>query len=92
MTTVISVKLDKQVKDSAQEVAKSMGLTLSALINSYLRQVSVTRRVQLYAPEVATPKMEKLLAEIEADIKRGDTVGPFNSAQEFLDKLHKKPQ
>ena len=51
MTTVVSIKLDKEVKDSAREVAESAGLTLSALINSYLRQVIATRRIELYAPE-----------------------------------------
>lgn len=42
MNTVISVELESEVKASAQEDAKSAGLTLSALINSYLRQVAAT--------------------------------------------------
>ena len=49
-STVISVKLDKDVKASAQEVAKSAGLTLSTLVNSYLLHVASTRRIELYAP------------------------------------------
>ena len=64
MKTVISVKIDKDVKESAQEVAKSAGLTLSTLVNSYLRQVSATRRIELYAPEQMTPQLEKLIAEV----------------------------
>ena len=59
MNTVISVKLDKDIKESAQEVARSAGLTISALINSYLRQVVATRRIELYAPESMTPNLEK---------------------------------
>ncbi len=89
MTTVISVKLDKRVKDSAQEVAKSMGLTLSALINSYLRQVSASRQVTLYAPEVATPQMEKIIAEAEAEIAAGEVSEGFESVDEFLAELKK---
>lgn len=42
MKTVISVRIDKQVKASAQEVAESAGLKISTLINAYLRQVAAT--------------------------------------------------
>lgn len=91
-TTVISVKIDKDVKASAQEVAKSAGLTLSTLVNSYLRQVAATRRIEIYAPEPMTPKLEKLIAEVEAELKKGDTVGPFDNVDDFLAKLHQHPQ
>ncbi|MBP9761666.1 type II toxin-antitoxin system RelB/DinJ family antitoxin [Candidatus Saccharibacteria bacterium] len=89
MSTVISVKLDSDVKQSAQEVAKSAGLTLSALINSYLRQVAATRRIELYAPEPMTPNLESLIAEVEAELERGEASQPFTSATDFLADLKK---
>ena len=92
MNTVISVKIDKDVKTSAQEVAKSAGLTISTLVNAYLRQVAATRRIEIYAPEPMTPKLEKLIAGVEAELKKGDTVGPFSNVDDFLAKLHQKPQ
>lgn len=88
-TTVISVKLDKDVKASAQEVAKSAGLTLSSLVNAYLRQVSATRRIELYAPEPMTPKLEKLIAEVEAELKDGKASNEFANVDEFLADLKK---
>lgn len=91
MNTVLTVKIDPAVKKSAQEVAQSMGLTLSALVNTYLRQVSITRRVELFAPEIATPQMEKIIAEAEKEIAAGEVSGPFNTVEEFLEELHKKP-
>lgn len=89
MKTVISVKIDKDVKDSAQEVAQSAGLTLSTLVNSYLRQVSATRRIELYAPEQMTPKLEKLIEEVEAELKSGQVSKEFDSVEEFLADLKK---
>ncbi|MBL8121856.1 type II toxin-antitoxin system RelB/DinJ family antitoxin [Candidatus Saccharibacteria bacterium] len=89
MNTVISVKLDSEVKQSAQEVAKSAGLTLSALINSYLRQVAATRRIELYAPEPMTPKLEALIAEVEAELASGTVSKPFSTADDFLADLKK---
>ncbi|MDP2631066.1 MAG: DUF6364 family protein [Candidatus Uhrbacteria bacterium] len=89
MTTVISIKLDKEVRDSAREVAQSAGLTLSALVNTYLRQVIATRRIELYAPEPMTPKLEKMIARAEKDIAVGRISKKFASANDFLADLKK---
>lgn len=87
MNTVISVKIDSDVKASAQEVAKSAGLTLSALVNAYLRQVSATRRIELYAPEPMTPHLEKLVAEVEAELAAGKASKDFTDVEAFLADL-----
>lgn len=89
MNTVISVKVDTEVKASAQEVAKSAGLTLSTLVNAYLRQVAATRRIELYAPEPMTPHLTKLIAEVEAELANGQASLPFNTAEDFLADLKK---
>ena len=87
MNTVISVKIDKDVKESAQEVAKSAGLTLSTLVNAYLRQVAATRRIELYAPEPMTPHLEKLIAEVERSIKAGNVSRSFDNADDLIADL-----
>lgn len=86
---MISVKLDRDVKESAQAVAKSAGLTLSALINAYLRQVVATRRIELYAPEPMTPKLEELIAQVEAELTKGKASQVFSTADDFLADLKK---
>ena len=86
-SSVISVKLDRDIKESAQEVAKSAGLTLSALINSYLHQVVATRRIELYAPEPMTPKLEQLIAEVEKELHSGKASQRFENADDFLRDL-----
>ena len=92
MNTVISVKVDRSVKESAQEVAKSAGLTLSTLINVYLRQVAATRRIEIYAPEQMTPKLEGMIAEMEAEMAAEKAAGitrePFTNADDFLAALN----
>lgn len=89
MNTVISVKVDKDVKASAQEVAKSAGLTLSTLVNAYLRQVVATRRIELFAPEQMTPKLEKLIASVEAELAAGKVSKKFTNVEDFLADLKK---
>jgi len=87
MQTVISVKVDKDVKESAQAVAKSAGLSLSALVNSYLRQVVATRRIELYAPEEMTPKLEGLIAAVEAEITAGKVSPSYKNVDSFVAAL-----
>lgn len=89
MSTVISVRTDQNVKKAAQQVAKSAGISLSSLINSYLRQIIVTRRIELYAPEPMTPKLEGLIAEVEAELKSGNISQQFSNPTDFLADLKK---
>ena len=83
--TVISVKTDKATKEAAQEVAKSMGLNLSTLLNSYLKQVIYTRRVELFAPEQMTPRLEKAIL---ASIKSGVSPRSYTTAKDFIEDLN----
>lgn len=89
MKTVISVKIDKDVKASAQEIARSTGLTLSGLVNAYLRQVVATRRIEFYAPEPMTPKLERLISKAEVERKAGKVSRQFVNVDDFLAELKK---
>lgn len=89
MNTVISLRIKKDIKESATKVAQSAGITLSALINSYLHQVVATRRIELYAPEPMTPKLEGLIAQIESELADGAVSKKFTSAKDFLTDLKK---
>ena len=87
MKTAISVKVDKEVKERAQEVAASAGITLSALVNSYLTQVAASRRIEIYAPEQMTPKLEKLIEEVEKERSAGQASKSFDRVEEFIADL-----
>lgn len=87
MRTVISVRVDKDVKEAAQEVAKSAGLTLGTLVNSYLKQIVATRRIELFAPEPMTPALEKLIEEVEVELNSGKASKAFDNADDFLADL-----
>ena len=89
MNTVISVRTHTDVKKAAQEVAKSAGISLSTLINSYLHQIIATRRIELYAPEKMTPKLEGLIEEVELELKSGKVSKKFTNAEDFLKDLKK---
>jgi len=87
VNTVISVRTDKKIKNEATKVANSAGISLSALINSYLRQIVATRRIEIYAPEPMTSKLEALIAEVEAELEDGKVSKEFSNAKDFLADL-----
>ncbi len=91
-STTISFKIDKTLKAQAQATTKSIGIPLSTLINAYLRDLVATGRVEFTASETMTPQMERIIAQAEAEIVRGDTVGPFtlDESEAFLDALVNK--
>ncbi len=86
--TTMSFKIDKTLKDRAQQTAKSIGIPLSTLINAYLNDVVATGHVEFTASEQMTPQMERIIEEVEAEITRDETYGPFNSVDEMLTSLH----
>jgi addiction module RelB/DinJ family antitoxin len=86
-TTTMSLKVDKTLKARAQQTAKSIGIPLSTLINAYLNEMVTTGRVEFTASERMTPQMERVIAEAEAEIARGETIGPFKTPEEMFAAL-----
>jgi len=94
MKTVLNVKTDKKLKESAQKVSKEMGVPLSILVNNYLRKLIEEKGVYIaasYKREVPKPHVAKRWAKIDKDIKAGRNLSPgFTSIQEmdkYLDSL-----
>jgi len=86
-TTILSLKTKKQVKELAQLRAKQLGIPLGTLVNAFLRDLGQTGEVRFTIAEPITPKMEKIIEEMRAEIAAGDTYGPFtpDEAINFLD-------
>ncbi|MCK5044462.1 type II toxin-antitoxin system RelB/DinJ family antitoxin [Candidatus Parcubacteria bacterium] len=74
MRTVINVKTEKEVKTRAQKLAKEMGLSLSAVINAYLKQFIRDREVHFSITPQMFPELENLLGKIEFDIQSGRNI------------------
>jgi addiction module RelB/DinJ family antitoxin len=88
MKTVLNVKTDRETKEEAQKIARDLGLTLSAIVNAYLKQVVRDRDVYYSTAYRMSPKLEKELEKIESDIKlRRNIFGPFNTADEMIEHL-----
>ncbi len=84
----ITIKIDASLKQEAQKLAKSLGLSLSAIIENQLREVVRDRRVVFEEELIPNKKTAKMLREIQAEIKAGHNLnGPFKTFEELEEHL-----
>jgi len=84
MKTVINIKADKDIKKGAQKIAQELGLSLSTVINAYLRQFVRNKEIHLSTAPHMSPELEKFLGKAEKDIAAGKNFsGPFSSKKEL---------
>lgn len=85
----VNIKLDKDVKKGAQELAQEFGMPFSVLVNVYLKELLREQNLNLSATLEPTPYLEKIMREAEKDIAAGRTSGPFQTVEEMVDHLKK---
>lgn len=86
MKTVINLKADKEVKEQAQKVAEELGLPLSTVINSYLKQFIRDKEIHLSIAPKMTPALERLIGSAEQDIKGRRNLSPTLSSKKEIDE------
>lgn len=89
MSAIVNVKVDPKIKAQAQALAQQLGLSLSALINSYLCQFVRTKSVYLSLDETPSPYLVEAIRESEQNLQEGKfhKFTDIKKAQEFLKKL-----
>ena len=82
-TAVVNIKIEPQVKRDAQKLAEKLGLPLSALIKSCLRQMIREQEVTLTVSEEPTEYLINALKESKEDIKAG-RVTSFDNTKDAI--------
>jgi len=81
MKTTTSIKLDKDVKESAAKLAEELGLSLSSVVNATLKQFVNERRVVFSAHPEFNEKTAEEIRLIRKEIVAGkNLIGPFADA------------
>ncbi|MDP3955186.1 MAG: hypothetical protein Q8Q15_02375, partial [bacterium] len=68
----------------AQELAKELGLSLSAVVNAYLKQFVRTKEVYFSSVPRMSTALENLLGDVEKDMKAGRNLSRAISSEEEL--------
>lgn len=88
MQTMLSIKIDRSLKDEARKTAQALGVSLNAVINQYIKEFVSAREVVFTDHPLPNKKTRMVLDRISADIKAGrNLVGPFDSAQDLIKSL-----
>ena len=87
---IINVKVDREIKKKAKKVAEELGLSLSGVVNAYLRQF--IRSGTLFVSnsyEEPSDFLRAAMREAEEDRKRNKQISFANSkdALDFVDKI-----
>lgn len=90
-TAVLNVKVDSRIKSRAKQAAERLGLSLSGVVNAYLRELINTESVQFstHRKEIPSPYLIKAIKDARKDRRLGRTVG-FDNVDEaiaYLDTL-----
>lgn len=90
MNTIINIKTDPKIKQRAQKVADNLGLSLSAVINAYLRQFVRTETMFISAKfSEPTALLVDALKEARLERKNNKHYSFKNNdeALKFIDKM-----
>ncbi len=89
MQTMLSIKIDKEMKEKAQEVARALGVSLNAVINQTIKDFIAERKVTFADHPLPNKRTQKLLDRLLADSKANkNIVGSFDSAEDMIKALN----
>ncbi len=93
-TAVINIRVEPETKRKAQRVTKDLGLTLSGVIEGFLKHLIRSKTVFFSLKEEPTEYLLQALKESKKDIKEGRVVSFHSPDREltYLDKIIKNEQ
>ncbi|MGH7868628.1 MAG: hypothetical protein ACREP9_13620 [Candidatus Dormibacteraceae bacterium] len=68
-TVVLNIKTDPQIKQQLQIFAAELGVPVSVIMNAQIKQMLRDRKVVLSTELEPTPYLEKIMRQVENDIK-----------------------
>lgn len=90
MITTMLIKLDKGLKEKAQQTAGELGLPLSTVINNYLKTFIAEKQVVFSGPLIPNAKTIKAIEEARRDYEAGRNISPgFDNAKDAIAYLRK---
>lgn len=86
--TILNIKTDKKLKAEAKATADDMGLTLTTVVNSMLKQFVREKEITFSTSEYPSPMLREAIKEARAEFEAGE-LKVFDNVEDFLADLHK---
>ncbi len=75
--TLLTIKVDKKLKQSAQKTAEEIGIPLGTFINMTLKQFVRNKEVNFVGGETPNKQTIKAILQAEKEFASGEYEGPF---------------
>ena len=86
-TAIINIKTEETTKKQAQKIAQELGISLSSLLNAYLKQIIRTKKVEFDLREEPSDYLIKSIKRAERNIKEGKVSPAFKTGKEAIEWL-----
>ncbi len=83
-TAVINIKTEPLVKKQAQQVAQDLGLTLSSVINAFLKNLIRNKTINFSLNENPSPYLIRQLKNSKEDIEKGKISPTFSNTKDAI--------
>ncbi len=85
---MLSIKINKSVKEQAQELSHILGVSLNAVVNGYIKEFISERKVTFADHPMPNKRTMKVLDRLLADSRANrNFIGPFYTAEEVIKSL-----
>lgn len=89
-TSVINIKTEPETKRKAQLIAAEIGVSLSGLINAYLKRLVRTKKVEFDVGEEPSPYLIKAMKQADLARKSGKASPIFQTGEEAVKWLEEQ--
>jgi addiction module RelB/DinJ family antitoxin len=79
--TMMNIKIDKNLKEKAADLADAMGFNLSSVVSAMLRNFVTTKELNISMAPRMTPHLEGVIREVMKE-KRSERSPRFNNAKD----------
>ncbi|MBF8250032.1 MAG: RelB [Candidatus Levybacteria bacterium] len=89
-TAVINIKTEPEVKIEAQKIARELGVSLSSLINSFLKHFVKTKKITFSAREEPSAYLKAVIKKARENRRQGKSSPVFDNVGDSFKWLQKQ--
>lgn len=89
-TASILIKTEESTKNQAQQIAREIGVSLSSLLNAYLKQLVRTKRVEFDLGKEPSEYLKSTIKKAEENYRKGKISPAFKTGDKAVKWLEEQ--
>ncbi len=88
-TTVINIRTEAELKEEAKKIAGELGMSLSTVINVFLKQFVRRKGLSVSLKETPNDFLKERIKETKEEIREGKISPAFDNAKDAIEWLNR---